>query len=345
MTKCYRPTYVKNFHCDGKACGSRCCRDWNVVIDEATREKYLQLPEDDCAEFFSHVTTFDDKQVLQMTSSGVCPFLDENFLCKLQLKHGENFLAAVCQSFPRVTYKLADEIFVQAMTLTCPLAAIEIILPDKPITFETVNNLASRMIFDYTTKLSMPPEKFLSEQKTAIEILQRRELSINQRLKLLCEHFGEKISVPVDFDAENNAATLAEIFADTYEADLTLDKKNRLVEIYLNARKNLLPRLRDTFATMLENYLVNEFFMRLYPCAFVGDDQFNIRVFVTAYRVLEFAAVLTTISRGQMELEDLLDLLCSMSDKLDHSRGGMNAIKNFAELHDSEIFYAIIMED
>ena len=342
--KIYRPTYVKNFKCDGVTCGSRCCRDWNVVIDKSTREKYSQLPKADREEFFSNITTLDDSQVLQMTKTGVCPFLGENFLCKLQLKHGEDFLTEVCQSFPRVTYKLSEEIFLQAMTLTCPLAAIEILLHDEPITFETVDKLGARMIFDFTEKLSMPTEKFLSEQRTAIEILQRRKFSINERLKLLCEHFGEKISVHVDFDAESNASALVEIFAGTYDANLTLDKKNRLIEIYLSARKNLLPRLRETFSNMLENYLVNEFFMRLYPCAFVGDEKFNIRMFVTAYRLLEFAAVLTTISRTGLELEDFFEFLCALSDKLDHSRGGMEAIKNFAELHDAEIFYSMMIE-
>jgi len=95
----------------------------------------------------------------------------------------------------------------------------------------------------------------------------------------------------------------------------------------------------------LENYLVNEFVMRLYPCAFTGDAQFNIRVFVTAWRVIEFAAVLTTVSRRRLELEDLLELLCSLNDKLDHSRGGMTAIKTFAELHDAEIFSALMIDN
>ena len=344
MIKCFRPTYVKEFKCDGKACGARCCRDWRIVVDNPTREKFLQLSDDDREEFFRHVTELDDTQVLQMNSSGECPFLDENFLCKLQLKHGEDFLTAVCQSFPRVTYKLDDETFLQAMTLTCPIAAITILLHGQ-IGFEVVETLTARMIFDFTTKLSMPVEKFLRQQRAAIKILQRRDLSINRRLMMLCEFFGEKISVPVEFDTESNAAALVEIFGEMYDANLTVGKKNRLVEIFLTAREKILPQLHETFAPLIENYLVNEFFMRLYPCAFVGDEKFNVRVFVTAWRAIEFAAVLTTISKSRLELEDFLELLCSLSDKLDHSRGGMAAIKSFAELHDAEIFYALMIED
>ena len=336
--KVFRPTYIKNFRCDGKKCDARCCHDWNVVVDDKTREKYLTLPDGD--EFLSNLTELNGENVLQMKPSGTCPFLDENFLCRLQLKHGEDFLAAVCQSYPRVTYKLADEMFLQAMTLTCPVAAIEILLRGK-ISFETVKNLSARMIFDFTTKFSMPIEEFLLKQRAGIEILQRN-LPINERLRLLCEHFGEKTSETIEFDAESNAATLVEIFNDMYDANLTVEKKSRLIEIFLSIREQFSPILQE-FAPVAENYLVNEFFMRLYPCAFVGDEKFNIRIFVTAWKAIEFATILTAISKSRLNLEDFFEVLCFISDKFDHSRGGMTAIKNFAELHDSEVFYALMM--
>ena len=340
--KVFRPTYVKNFHCDGKACGARCCRDWRIVVDDRTRQKYLNLPAAERKKFFSHVDK--SAQVIKLLPSGVCPFLDENFLCSLQLKRGEDFLTAICQSFPRVTYKLAEEIFLQAMTLTCPVAAIEILLRDEPIALEVVDELNARQVFDFTDKLDGTAEEFLRVQATAIKILQRRDQSFNRRLRALCEFFGEKSSVPVDFDAESHAAAVVEIFGEMYDAHLSTEKTLRLVELFLANREKILPQLYENFSTVLENYLVNEFVMRLYPCAFTGDAQFNIRVFVTAWRVIEFAAVLTTVSRRRLELEDLLELLCSLNDKLDHSRGGMTAIKTFAELHDAEIFFALMIE-
>lgn len=340
--KIYRPIYVSQFKCDGAACGSRCCRDWRIFVDEQTREKFSRLPEDDRSDFFRHVD--ESAQSFAMQPSGACPFLDENFLCRLQLKHGEEFLPAICQSFPRVTYKLADEIFLQAMTLTCPVAAISILLRGAPIEFETAAVVEARQVFDFTTKLGKPVDKFLREQRAAIKILQRRDLTLNRRLKELCEFFGEKISVLVDFDAQSHAAALAEIFCEMYDANFSVGKQAQLVEAYLAHREKILPRLHKTFATVLENYLVNEFFLRLYPCAFIGDERFNVRVFVTAWRAVEFAAVLTTVSRARLTLEDFLELLCSLNDKFDHSHGGMAAIKRFAELHDAEIFYAMMQD-
>ena len=345
MTQVIRPTYVREFVCDGKFCGSRCCRDWRIALDEETRENFLRLPDDEREKFFQHVTSDESAQFFQMKPSGACPFLGENFLCSLQLEHGEDFLPAICQSFPRVTYKLSDEIFLQAMTLTCPVAAIKILLNVNPITFEAVDELKSRQIFDFTKKLSIPVLKFLTAQRVAIEILQRRELSINRRLQILCEFFGEKSPVPVDFDAQSNAAALAEIFGETYDAGLTVDKKTRLIESYLVARKNVLRQMYENFSTVAENWLVNEFVMRLYPCAFVGDDSFNCRVFVTSFRLAEFAAVLTALARGRLTVEILLEMLCALDDKLAHSTGGMEAIKTFAALHESEVFAALMLDD
>ncbi|MBR4905105.1 MAG: flagellin lysine-N-methylase [Selenomonadaceae bacterium] len=331
--KIYRPAYIKNFKCNGKSCGSRCCRDWKIFLDDETRQKYLTLP--DREEIFRVVD--ESAQVFKMQESGACPFLDENFLCKLQLEHGEDFLPAICQSFPCVTYKLGEEIFIQSMTLTCPVAAILILLREEPIAFEIGEVLKARQIFDFTERIS-EAEKFLERQQAAIKILQRRDLSINERLENFCEFFGEKISA--DFDEKNHATTLAEIFGEMYDAHLTADKKKQLVEIYLANRKDILNQLRENFSTVLENYLVNEFFMRLYPYAFRGDEKFNCRVFVTVYRAIEFAAVLTAIAKARLTLEDFLELLCALNDKLDHSKGGMNAIKTFAA--SEENFYLMI---
>lgn len=340
--KVLRPVYVREFKCDGKACDSRCCRDWKIYVDEDTRQKYLSLPDGDREDFFRHVT---DEQALRPTASGACPFLNDDNLCDLQLARGEEFLPAVCQSFPRVTYKLDAETYLQAMTLTCPVAAIEILLRNEPITFEFADDeVKTRLMFDFTDKLSRPVEEFFTVQRDAIKILQRRDMSINRRLKRLCEFFGEK-SVPVEFDIESNAAALAEIFGETYDANLTVDRKTRLVENYLAAREIVLPQLREYFSIVAENWLVNEFVMRLYPCAFVGDDKFNCRVFVTSFRLAEFAAVLTALARGRLTVESFLEMLCALSDKLAHSVGGMDAIKTFAELHDAEIFAALMLDD
>lgn len=349
MTKCIQPTYVKNFRCDGKACAVRCCRDWHVVIDDETFEKYSSLPETDREKIFRNVDeTFKDEKnlpTIKMSPQGFCSFLDEDFLCKLQKNFGEDFLTAICQSYPRVTYKLSEKIFEQSMTLTCPVAAQKILLPPEPITFEELPEIKTRAIIDFTKKLSRATEDFLDVQASAIKILQDRNFSINFRLKKISELFGEENFSPAKFDIAEHSKILIEIFAKTYNANLDEQNKKNLLESYTTHRGKILAQVRENFSHVLENYLVNEFFMRCYPCAFLGDDWINCKIFVISFRLLEFALVLTTIAKRTLTVDGLLNLICSVNDMLDHSKGGMIEIRALAEKIDDEKFSASMLED
>lgn len=341
--KCIQPNYIKNFQCDGKKCGARCCRDWRIIVDEDTYDKYFELKTAAREEILKHTEWVEDDfegvdiLVLKFREDGVCSFLDEkDCLCKLQKTHGEIFLTAICQSYPRVTYKLDDEIFEQSMTLTCPLAAELILLPTESITFTEVENVTARAIIGFKKKLSRPVEEFIGVQMQAIKILQNRDFSINQRLKNLCAMFTDLTQVETNL--EKHAATITEIFVKTYGTDLNSKQKNNLRDEYLTYRKDVLAQVYKKFQHIFENYLVNEFFMRCYPCAYGGGEFQNIKIFVTAFRLLEFSLVLTVVARKSLTVEEITRLIYSVNDTLDHSQGGMDAIINFAESCNAENF-------
>ena len=102
--------------------------------------------------------------------------------------------------------------------------------------------------------------------------------------------------------------------------------------------------MEENFSYILENYLVNEFFMRCYPCAFKGDDKTNCKIFVTGFKFLKFALAMTTIANKNLTVEEFINLICAVNDKLDHSKGGMDAIINFAVNSDDKIFSALMIE-
>ena len=341
--KCIQADYVKIFQCDGKICNSRCCRDWQVPVDADILKKFQELDDADRAEIFKNFVEVEENfHAIKLTPQNKCSFLNADFLCKIQKRHGENFLPAICQTYPRVIYKLDAEIFLQSMTLTCPVAARLILLREDKIFFEVAENFSGRMIIDFTKKISQSAEEFLNLQFGAIKILQDRNFSINQRLKKLCDYFGVKNFSA--FDAERHAAALVEIFAEMYQANLDAQGKKTLCRNYLSTYKNLLAQMEQNFSHILENYLVNEFFMRCYPCAFKGDELLNCKIFVTAFKVLQFALVLTTIANKNFTVGELIKLVCAVNDTLDHSKGGMNAIINFAKSADDEIFSALMIE-
>ena len=168
--------------------------------------------------------------------------------------------------------------------------------------------------------------------------MQDRNFSINRRLKNLCELFYKDNLPDAKFNFDKHAQTLTEIFIETYGANLTHQKKKDLRKNYLVNRENLLRQTYENFGNVLENYLVNEFFMRCYPCAYSGGDFHNVKIFVTAYRILEFSIVLSVIAKKKFGVEELIQIIYSVNDMLDHSQGGMDAIINFAKNCNAENF-------
>lgn len=334
--------YIKDFQCDGKICDCRCCRDWAIQLDSDTREKFLTLEDDDREEIFQNIN--ENSHTLKLSEDFRCSFLDADGLCKIQKKHGEDFLPAVCQSFPRMTRRLDEDFFEQSMTLTCPVAAQIILLSPDPINFIETDEINSRLILDFQKYISPSTEKFFEIQMQAIKILQDRNFSINERLKNLCEFFLQKKLPPFEFNLEKHSEKLIEIFDEMYGAKLTQEQKKILSKDFCKIGAKILSDIHANLSPIFENYLANEFFMRCYPCAFPVDDWQNCKIFVTGFRILEFSTVLTMLSKKNMTISDFVDLICSLSDKLDHNKDGMNAIKNFAEKNNAENFFTLMLK-
>lgn len=350
MVKCIQPSYIKDFKCDGRLCGCRCCRDWRIVIDEDAYKKFMEIESAEREEILNNIEWMRDPtedvevMTLKMHDDGICSFLDKDGLCSIQKKHGENFLTAICQSFPRVTYKLTDDIFEQSMTLTCPVAAQIILLSHDPITFSEVNTVTTRAVIGFKNRILSNVEDFITVQTDAIKILQDRNFTLNQRLRKLYNLFYGKILSDGAFNLPNHSLTMVNIFNKMYNAELDEGKKENLRESYVFGREKILNKVRERFSDILENYLVNEFFMRCYPYAFSGGALQNGRIFITSYRLLEFAIVLTVIAKTRFSDEDMAALIISVNDMLDHSHGGMDAIINFSKDCDEENFAATMLE-
>ena len=331
-----RPKYFNQFKCDGKSCESRCCKNWRVTVDGAAYSKYCSIEDEVIRRaILSEIERTDDQRYfIKMKSDLTCSFLDDDYLCKIQKRCGEEYLTAICHSYPRVSYKFG-EVLEQSLTLTCSIAARLILLPKSPIEFEEVEVEQPRGPFDWTNKLSMPVEEIVTIQATSVSILQDRKFSLNERLLRLClllqdEQFTGKINSV--FNLNDHAEVMINIFAKMYDVDLTEEKKNNLKDIWTKYHQVILQRLNESYANIFENWLVNEFFMRCYPIAFKGGLWKNCKVFVTSYKFVEFAIFLTAISKnGFITAEEFLIMLDAVNEKLDHSRGGMKAIFDFAD--------------
>ena len=371
---CIRPKYFSQFKCDGKSCGSRCCKGWRIAVDGAAYSKYCSIDDEETKQrIISEIERTDDRRYfIKMKVDGSCSFLDDDYLCKIQKHCGEEYLTSICHSYPRVSYKLG-EVLEQSLTLTCPIAAKLILLPTSPIEFEEVEEdsfIWSRLsntslepdvtkadnspkqishgLFDWTNKLSMSIEEIVSFQANAVTILQDRQFNINERLLRLClllqdNQFTGKVN-PI-FNLNDHVEVMINIFAKMYDVDLNEEKATKLKDIWIKYQAIILQRLMESYPHIFENWLVNEFFMRCYPIAFKGTLWKNCKIFVTSYKFVEFALVMTAISKnGFVTIEELLMMIDAVNEKLDHNQGGMKAICDFAEdINDVEGFSQLML--
>ena len=184
-----QPKYAGKFQCDGKICPANCCkRDWRILIDEETFEKYSQIESAD-KEITKHLEKNPEGEgfLIEQGENG-CPFMFEDCLCSIQRKHGEEFLSQTCMSYPRQLCHFG-EIIERTLTPTCPLAA-ELILNSERLEFEfaplNLPEWAEGNLIVGETKV--PEEIFpciIDIQLEAISILQEKRLSIDQRLIIL----------------------------------------------------------------------------------------------------------------------------------------------------------------
>mgnify|MGYP006916032517 CR=1 FL=1 len=347
----FQPQYVGEFICDSSKCNDNCCeRGWNIDVDETTYKKYLKLDSEIAAQF-----EFNAAKKKYLLKKHPCPFLTEKKLCRLQRDYGEEFLSLTCKNYPRVTTYFG-KFFERSLTLTCPVAARRILFQNKPMEFELVE--VSEKIHGGERVLINPvhlDEKFLTHileiQVAMISILQERTLTIDRRLIVLgffLDRLDEIFSAKVFDDAALikliSAYESKKILAEQVPfmlRSITLDTKKFSVIMFdlckdffgetkftnniskTAANYKRLGSFRKKFlaehATFLENFLVNELFLNVYPWRFEGDIVKNFGVFAIKYKIFELTLISTALKNpvGKEELLSLADWFCSQFDHVE----------------------------
>ena len=194
----YQPEYVKNFQCDGQKCSAHCCKNCNVIIDKKIYKKYShQKPKSAAKELTRPLKKInEDSYKINLNENSNCPFLTEDNLCSIQKKYGEDFVPQRCLNYPRRTW-FFNYFLECSLTLACPVAAEQILLPTEPMKFEKFEvaedflKNSARIQIDTTLLSPSFFDKLIPLQETAIKILQERALTIDQRLLILELYFDK----------------------------------------------------------------------------------------------------------------------------------------------------------
>ncbi|MBR2215452.1 MAG: flagellin lysine-N-methylase [Selenomonadaceae bacterium] len=364
-----RPTYLEKFKCDGAACQSNCCQGWQVVFDAATVAKYRELADDVGAEIMTHLEppAEDGSATLRLKADGRCPFLLSTGLCRLQKEWGEEFLADICFSYPRITYLIGNVLW-QALTVTCPVAAELILWPDKPLALEEKEVAPKRLgwAVDLTEQLAPWGDSWRGVIERYAALLGWREHPLDARLAMLLNMAAELDEVtaataladreakteewlakmrdfapptftPVEPDQDRGyVEIMAELYSTIYDRAEWRERIPELLFAYRAGKERYNREVWGSYAHIIENYLVNELWLRLYPFAFNGSFLHNIKIFITGWKVMEFGLRLTAITRPEdspMNRKDTTALIGKLASSLDHNKKGMGTIRRYAEEH------------
>lgn len=231
---CFRPEYFGKFKCNGEICSAKCCKNWNVEVDDDTYKLYKKIrPKFDSQEIFSHIATVENSKThfIMHDENNFCPFLTENNFCKLQKKYGENYLSLVCRTYPRRIFDF-ENFCESSLDLTCPVVAEIIFSSDEPMIFEQVE-IPSEFLTKFGGKRhNLTPklvEKIFEIQFAAISILQERNLTTDQRLVVL-GFFLDQLQEFVEHNQFEKISALVE----TYTAENFLSQNKN---IFLSAVK------------------------------------------------------------------------------------------------------------
>lgn len=189
------PQYIKKFRCIGTECPDSCCIGWKISIDEATYKKYKKLDNYEMRKKLEkHVgrdrTSNSKYEIAKIRlQNKKCPFLQEDKLCDIHGKLGEDYLSNTCAIYPRLNKKIG-EVIEQGLTLSCPEAARLVLLQPDIIQFEQENRLFSdrALAIPETSIKSIPlgwKDYFWDMRIFTIGLLQNRIYTLEERLLIL----------------------------------------------------------------------------------------------------------------------------------------------------------------
>ncbi|NMF21634.1 lysine-N-methylase [Clostridium perfringens] len=189
---------MKTFKCIDPNCTDTCCAGWDINIDENTFKKYENdkgnLKELINGKYIKNSQSDDSFNYgfMKITEDNKCPFLNENLLCKIHGKCGEENLSITCRRYPRV-FNIIDDIYEKSELPSCEEICSKAFLNKEKMEFIEIEEelpedfLEIRRVIDTEAFIGSDNliQYFWDIRIISINIIQNRNFSIEERLSLL----------------------------------------------------------------------------------------------------------------------------------------------------------------
>lgn len=188
------PSYYNQFKCIADKCTATCCAGWAIVIDDKALETYNSIEGVD-GDFVRN--NIDYNEQIFKRCDGKCAFLNEDNLCNLITRMGEEKLCKTCARYPR-HFEEYGNLVEAALSISCPVAARMII-----------DNVGTDKFLVRHTDAKSPHQKevdshlldaLLQVRKTMFGLMSDRSLGVWERIDKVLS-LGERIQ-PIVYQYE-----------------------------------------------------------------------------------------------------------------------------------------------
>lgn len=186
------PSYIKDFKCIGGKCEDTCCAGWSIEVDAGTYDKYKKVEHAELKNRFSQDIVDCKQKATKACAAQIklkdnrCAFLSQDGWCDIYSGLGESYLSHTCGLYPRTLNRIHNTME-YSMTFSCPEAARQILLQEKPITFSLSEKLFNESTISADVDLNIENPKewqdyFFIIRDKAIGLLQNRNFYLEERL-------------------------------------------------------------------------------------------------------------------------------------------------------------------
>ena len=138
ITKLQKLDYMKKFSCIADRCPQTCCSGWTITIGKKNDRAYRSCTDSEIQKIANtsirrlknNRSSDRYSEIGLKTTDGSCAFLQDDKLCLIQARLGEEALSSTCSDYPRLELPLG-EAKLQIGTLSCPEAARLSLLDDQ----------------------------------------------------------------------------------------------------------------------------------------------------------------------------------------------------------------------
>lgn len=115
----YKLDFFDSFVCSGSACKNTCCSGWDIALDKETYDFYQASHGAFSKYVKKNIGQTDGNYYIKMTEERVCPFLNEEGLCKIYQEYGPEHMGNTCRLFPRACLNIEGRTTFSMLNHSC----------------------------------------------------------------------------------------------------------------------------------------------------------------------------------------------------------------------------------